>query len=115
MGEKVAGTAYVKVDGEQMVVTGNVETPLAKVKRETITKGHFKEEDAVPYVSGEFVIPKGLNIEKIMNGTNMTVTVELKSGRTYVLSGAYVVDEPALGSDEGKASIKFEGTEGDFL
>lgn len=115
MGEKVAGTAYVKVDGAQMVVTGNVEVPLSKKKRETITKGHFKEEDVVPFVSGEFVIPKGLNIEKIMGGTNMTVTVELQSGRTYVLSGAYVVDEPALGSDEGKSSIKFEGTEGDYL
>lgn len=115
MGEKVAGTAYVKVDGEQMVVAGNIEVGLGKVKRETITKGHFKEEDAVPYVSGEFVIPKGLNIEKIMGGTNMTVTVEFKSGRTYVLSGAYVVDESALGSDEGKASIRFDGTEGDFL
>ena len=114
MGQKVAGTSYVKVDGVQMVVAGNIEAPLGKVKRETITKGHYKEEEVVPYVSGEYVIPKGLDTDKIMNGTNMTITTEFANGKVHTLSGAYVVDEVNLGSDEGKASIRFEGDEGDW-
>jgi len=42
MGQKVAGTCYIKADGQQLVITGGVEAPLAKVKRETIVK-------ALPY------------------------------------------------------------------
>lgn len=115
MGQKVAGTSYVKVDGQQLVIAGNIEAPLNDKKRETITKGYFKEEEVVPFTSGEFVIPKGMDTQKIMNGTNMTVTTEFANGKTYVLSGAYVVDDANLGSDEGKSSIRFEGTEGDWL
>ncbi len=114
MGQKVAGTSFVKVDGVQMVISGNVEAPLGKRKRETVAKGYYKEEDGVPFTSGEFVIPKGLDIDKIMNGTNMTITTEFASGKVYTLSGAYVVDDSNVGSDEGKASIKFEGDEGDW-
>ncbi len=114
MGQKVAGTSYVKVDGIQMVVAGNIEAPLGKVKRETIVKGYYKEDDAVPFVSGEYVIPKGLDIDKIMSGTNMTITTEFANGKVHTLSGAYVVDDTNVGSDEGKASIKFEGNEGDW-
>lgn len=114
MGQKIAGTSYVKVDGQQLVIAGNIEAPLNKKQRETITKGYFKEEDRVPFTSGEFVIPKGMDTQKIMDGTNMTVTTEFANGTVYTLSGAYVVDESNLGSDEGKASIRFEGNEGDW-
>lgn len=114
MGQKIAGTSYVKVDGQQLVIAGNIEAPLNKNKRETITKGYYKEEELVPFTSGEFVIPKGMDTQKIMNGTNMTVTTEFANGTVYTLSGAYVVDEVNLGSDEGKASIRFEGNEGDW-
>ena len=114
MGQKVAGTSYVKVDGVQMVISGDIEAPLNKVKRETITKGHFKEEEVVPFLSGEYVIPKGLDVDKIMSGTNMTITTEFANGKVYTLSGAYVVGEANVGSDEGKASIRFEGNEGDW-
>ncbi|QZP28750.1 phage tail tube protein [Pseudomonas mosselii] len=36
MGQKVAGTCFVKVDGDQLVITGGVECPLSDTKRETI-------------------------------------------------------------------------------
>jgi hypothetical protein len=42
----------------------------------------------------------------------MVVTVEFKNGRVYVLSGAYVVGEPAATGDDGKASLEFNGVKG---
>ncbi|MEE3637103.1 phage tail tube protein, partial [Pseudomonas sp. AL 58] len=55
MGQKVAGTCYIKVDGEQLTITGGVEVPLSKFKRETIATGVFKEEDLTPYVAVDAV------------------------------------------------------------
>lgn len=114
MGQKVAGTCYIKVDGEQLVITGGVECPISKVKRETIVKGYFKEEDLVPSIKVDAVKTPGLDISKITTGTNMTVTAEFKDGSSYVLSGAYMVDDAMVSGDDGKLSLKFEGINGDW-
>lgn len=115
MGQKVAGTCYVKVDGEQLVLTGDVEVPLNKTKKDTIVKGYFKEEDVPPFIKVECLVTKGMNAQKIVDGTNMTVTAELANGKVYTLSGAYVVGDANFNSGEGKASLEFNGDEGDWL
>jgi hypothetical protein len=114
MGQKVAGTCYIKVDGAQLVITGGVECPISKVKRETIVPGYFKEEDVIPSVKVDAVKTPGLDISKITTATNMTVTAEFKDGSTYVLSGAYMVDDATVNGDDGKLSLKFEGINGDW-
>ena len=114
MGQKVAGTCYIKVDGEQLTITGGVEVPLSKFKRETIATGVFKEEDLTPYVAVDAVKTSGFPQAKLENGTNMTVTVEFKDGSCYVLSGAYVVDEMKMSADDAKVAIKFDGISGDW-
>ena len=48
MGKKVAGTAYIKVDGMQLTVTGGAEAPLMDKKRETVYPGYYKEEELAP-------------------------------------------------------------------
>lgn len=114
MGQAVAGTCYIKVDGSQLVVTGGVEAPLSKVKRESIRPGYFKEEDVFPFVKVDAVKTPGLDIKKITTATNMTVTAEFKDGGVYVLSGAYLVDDATVNGDDGKLSLKFEGINGDW-
>lgn len=114
MGQAVAGTCYIKVDGSQLVVMGAVEVPLSKVKRETLRPGYFKEEDVFPSVKVDALMTPGLDIKKLTTGINMTVTVEFKDGRVYVLSGGYLVDEVTVNGDEGKLSLKFEGINGDW-
>ena len=114
MGQKVAGTCYIKVDGDQLVITGGVEVSASKVKRETIVKGWFKEEDVTPSVKVDAIKTPGLNLSKITEGTNMVVTAEFKDGSSYVLSGAYAVDDITFNGDDGKLSLKFEGISGDW-
>jgi hypothetical protein len=114
MGQAVAGTCYIKVDGSQLVVTGGVEAPLSKVKRETIRPGYYKEEDVFPFVKVDAIKTPGLDVQKLVTGTNMTVTAEFKDGSVYVLSGAYLVDETTVSGDDGKISLKFEGSNGDW-
>lgn len=114
MGQKVAGTCYIKIDGEQIVITGGVECPLSKVKRETIMPGYFKEEDLAPFISVDALKTPGFPFQKIAEGQNMTITAEFKDGSSYVLSGAYAVDEIKVTGDDGKVSLKFEGVSGDW-
>lgn len=112
MGEKVAGTAYIKSDGEQFDVTGNAEAPLMDVKRESILPGFYKEEDLVPYIQMECLFTKGFPLKKLKDSVDQTVTLELQNGRVYVLTGGYVVGEPAANSDEGKVTLRWEGRKG---
>lgn len=114
MGQKAAGTVYLKVDGQQMVLTGGVEAPLNKYNRETIVKGYFKEEDVVPFLKADAVKTPGIDWDKIANATDMTATAEFKDGSTYVLTGAYVVGDLNVTGDDGKVAIEFNGAEGDW-
>lgn len=112
MGQKVAGTVYIKADGAQFTVTGGVECPLSDKKRESVAPGFFKEEDLVPYVKATVVHEPNLPIKQIMEATDATITVEFKNGGVYVLSGAYVVDQPASKGDDGTIEFQWDGSKG---
>lgn len=114
MGQKVAGTCYIKVDGQQLVLSGAVEAPLNKTTRDTVVKGYFKEEEKIPFVKAEVLVPKGTNMAAITDATNATVTVEFANGKVYTLSAAYLVGDVDYSSDEGKASLEWNGSEGDW-
>ena len=103
MGKKVAGTAYAKADGNQFTVTGGAEAPLMDKKRESIegAPGHFKETDLIPYVAMTVVDDPDLPLAQLAAATDTTVTVEFANGRVYVLSGAYLVGEPAAKGEDG--------------
>lgn len=112
MGQKVAGTCYVKADGVQFTIVGAVEAPVTPYKRESLYPGFFKEEDLVPYINLEALHTPDLPLKELVEKTDMTVTAEFKNGKVYVLSGAYLVDEPSVSSDEGKISFMFNGAKG---
>lgn len=112
MGQKVAGTVYFKVDGEQLEVTGAAEAPTTSTTRESLRPGYFSETDRVPYVKVDALFVPSFPLKKLQDATDMTVTVEFKNGKTYVLSQAYQVGEPVLTGDDGKVQLQFDGAEG---
>lgn len=115
MGKKAAGTCYIKVDGDQLAVTGGVEVPLTDVEREAFKTSagvFYSEKDVIPYVKLEAIIPKDFPREKITQSDDMTVTAELANGSVYVLSGAFLINPAALKGDEGKAELEFNGEKG---
>lgn len=112
MGQKVAGTCYVKADGAQLVITGGCESPMMDKKRETVVPGYYKEEDLAPYIKVTAVHTPDFPLKKLSDGTDMTVTCEYKNGSVYVLSGAYIVGEPSSKGDDGTIELEFNGTKG---
>ncbi|SMG09459.1 phage tail tube protein [Paraburkholderia susongensis] len=115
MGQKVAGTCYVKAAGRQLEITGAVECPLADKERETIKRGFYSEKDAIPYVEVDALVDANFPRAALMNDTNQTVTVEFENTHVYVLSGAYMVGERPVTGDDAKAPLRWEGVRGDWL
>lgn len=112
MGKRVAGTAYIKVDGMQLTVTGGAEAPLMAVKRETVYPGFYKEEALAAYLKMTVIHDPDLDLKKLTEGKDMTVTCEFNNGKVYVLSGAYLVDEPTSKGDDGTLELQFDGIKG---
>lgn len=119
MAKRLAGTVFVKCDGEQFDISGGVECPLLKAKREPVSGPNgvagYKETSIPPYVKLSAFVPDKFPIEKLQNATEMTVTVEFPNGKNYVLSSAFVSNDPSVKADDGTTDLEFGGLNGDWL
>lgn len=115
---RVAGICYIKVDGEQLEVSGGVEVPLSDTMRESVMgvagSAGYKETAQRPFVKVSAIFVAGFPIDKITKGTDMTVTAELPNGRVYTLSGAFLEGEPSAKADDGLIELEFGGKKGQW-
>ncbi|WP_191485378.1 phage tail tube protein [Pseudomonas sp. FEN] len=112
MGQLIAGTCYVKVDGAQLTINGGCEAPLMSVKRETVVPGFYKETDIAPTFAVTALYTPDFPLKQLIAGTDMTVTCEFSNGKVYVLAGAYLTDAPIAKGDDATIALKFEGIKG---
>lgn len=110
---RVAGTVYVKVDGEIFDAKGNFTCNLGKPKREGVVGADrvhgYKEMPQLPFVEGEITDRSNLNLETLMAMSNVTVTVEFANGKVFVLREAWYAADGDIGSEEGNVQFRFEG------
>lgn len=113
---KIAGTCYIKADGEQFEVSGGVEVPVMNVKREAVMGlagvSGFKETANKPFIKLTANVLKEFPIKKLQDSTDMTITAELANGTVYTLSGAFLEGEPSIKADEGTVDLEFAGLKG---
>lgn len=118
MGKKIAGTCYVKVDGQQLELQGNLEFPMAKVTRESMSSTGgpvgFKETVNVPYIAGDFIVTADFPTSTLVESEAMTITAECANSMVYTLSDAYLVGDAAFKPVDGTVSLRFEGLDGDL-
>lgn len=116
---RVAGVAYLKVDGRQLPLRGSWEIGFNKLKREGISgqdRVHgYKEMPGVPYLKGDLTTDRELSLDMLLGITDATVTLETANGKTYVLRNAWSADEYAAQTEDGKISCKFEGMDIDEI
>lgn len=109
---RLAGTCYIKVDGEQLVVEGTVTFPLLDVNRETkmgsTGVAGYSETDVTPSLSLSAFVPKDFPLEKLKKD-DLTVTAECANGMVYTLQGAYLVGEVSYNANEGNVTLTFNG------
>ncbi|MDF0730563.1 phage tail tube protein [Pseudomonas entomophila] len=114
MGQKIAGTCYVKVDGAQLTIKGGCEAPLMEVNRSTLVPGYYKEEERRASLKVTALHTPDFPLKKLVNGTDMTITCEFSNGRVYVLAGAYLVGEPVSKGDDAEIALEFDGIKGSW-
>ena len=118
MGKRVAGICYIKVDGEQLEVSGGIEVPLVDVKRETVMglagPAGYKEEALEPTIKLSAIFMPSFPIATLQSNTELTITAELANGKVYTLSGAFLKGEPMVKGEDGTVELEFGGRKGQW-
>ncbi|MFN3883272.1 MAG: phage tail tube protein [Rhodocyclaceae bacterium] len=108
-----AGRIYLKVDGVRYDAKGNFSYSLGTPKRSAIVgadKVHgFSEEPQVPYIEGEITDSRDLDLRKLTEVVDATVTLELGNGKVISLRDAWYAAEGKGESKEGNIAVRFEG------
>jgi hypothetical protein len=116
--KRLAGTCYIKVDGEQLEVSGGVEAPINDSKREPVSSvtgvAGYKETTIVPYVKVTAILVPGFPKAKLSSSDNMTITAEMANGDVYTLSGAWLANEAVHNAEDGTVELEFNGTKGNW-
>ena len=118
MAKSIAGTCYVKVDGEQLSLNGSLACSMNTVTREAVMGSTgvagYSETPVAPTVSGTFNVTEEFPIERLMESTAMTVTAELANGMVFTLSDAFVSGEASFSPNDGTVSLTFTGVRGNW-
>ena len=117
---RIGGIFYLKINGKMIVTTeGEFTFNIGKPKRQAEKNGAlgvagFSAEAQVPYIDGEIYDTENLEVEKLLDTENATVTLELYNGKTFILSSASFCGEGELTS-KGRLKVRFEGMEGELV
>lgn len=118
MARTIAGICYVKVDGEQLSLSGNLSISMAEVTREAVMGSlgvaGCSETPVAPTITGTFNVDEKFPIDTLLRNTNMTVTAECANGMVFTLSGAFVSGEVSYTPGEGTVQLTFTGDKGNW-
>src|SRR5450830_379544 len=110
---RLAGVAYLSVDGQSYMLAGEVSYSVSRVKRESLSGPSgvqgYSEMPIPGSISGQFRDAGVLTVAKFNAMTNVSVTVELANGKTIVGRNMWTVDSQEVKSGEATFDVKFEG------
>jgi hypothetical protein len=113
MGQRIAGIAFLKVDGDFYPLRGNFTVSPSPIERTGIAGQDyvhgFSELPRVPYIEGDVSLVPNLSVEQLSQITNATITAELANGMVYVLQEAWTRAAFELNTREGQTRVRFEG------
>lgn len=119
MGVAIAGTAFLKVDGNQYPLKGSFTVSPSPVERSGIAGQDFvhgfQELPRIPFIEGDVSTVPEISLEDIDAITDATVTAELKNGKTYVLRNAWCKSALEINTADGQFRVRFEGYQCDEI
>ena len=113
MAQRIAGIAYLKVEGDLYPLRGNFTISPSAIERAGIAGQDYvhgySELPRVPYIEGDVSTVPELSVEDVADLVDVTVTAELANGKTYVLREAWSRAAFELNTREGQFRVRFEG------
>ncbi|WP_410015807.1 phage tail tube protein [Sodalis sp. C49] len=110
---RLAGTAYVTVDGLTIMVAGQFKYSPSKMKRDTLTGMDgvhgYKETPNAPFISCQVRDSGGTTVNDFNNQTNVSIVVELANGKTIIGAGMWTVNTQEVDSTEATFDVRWEG------
>ena len=114
-----AGTLFVKVDGKQYDAKGNFTYNAGQPKREGLVGPDgvhgYKELPQVPFIEGEITDSNNIDLLNLTNLKDVTCTLELATGKVFVLRDAWYSADGDVGTEEGNVQVRFEGMSADEI
>jgi hypothetical protein len=113
MAQRVGGTAFLTVDGNQMALRGNFVVSPSPVER-TMLAGQdgvhgYQELPIVPHIEGDLTTMPGFFLEDLLRQTNVTVVAQLANKMQYVLTGATCKGNFENQTRDGQVRVRWEG------
>lgn len=113
---RLAGTAYFKVNGVSYALVGTCEWSPSKVERETLSGldgvHGFSEKPKPGHIAGQFRDSGKLSVAAINAMENVTVSLLLANGKSIVGRNMWTVGELTAKADDGTIDIRWEGPQG---
>ena len=109
----IGGVAYLKVDGTQYALKGNLTISPDMFARTGVAGMDgvhgYTEQPRVPEITADLSDLGGMSLQQLRAVCNSTVTIELRTGKTYILRNAWTADATELNGVEGSATVKWQG------
>lgn len=119
MAQRIAGVAFLKVDGAMYPLKGNFTVSPSALERAGISGQDyvhgFSEMPRVPFIEGDVSLIPTLSMTAVEAIVNSTITAELANGKNYVLREAWCKSALELNTREGQTRIRFEGVSCDEI
>lgn len=114
MAGRIAGVAFILVDGTQYALRGSFTVSPSSLERTGIAGQDYvhgySELPRVPYIEGEIsTVPGIFSTDTLEAITNSTVQANLANGYSYVLSQAWCKSAVDINTHDGMARVRFEG------
>lgn len=110
---RLAGTAYVTVDGFRIMVVGDFTYSPSTVTRETLTgmdSVHgYKEKPVSGFISCRVRDSGGTTVADFNSQTNVTIVAELANGKTIIGEGMWSVNHQEVRSEDAELEVRWEG------
>ena len=115
MANRVSGIISFQVDGESYKAKGNFTYNYGYAMRTTIKGADsihgFRDEISVPFVEGAITDDGTVDIKKLSEVTDSTVTLKLGNSKVFVLRNAWSVNPDGIqgSTEESEIAVRFEG------
>jgi hypothetical protein len=111
--QRIAGIAFLSVDGTQLSLRGNFTVSPSAVER-TMIAGQdgvhgYQELPRVPYIEGDISTVPGLLLDDLEAETDVTVVALLANGMTYTLTGGTCKAGFENNTRDGQVRVRWEG------